>query len=207
MAGDRRRSHEGQGLDVGMRDQRVHRLLVAMHHVEHAVRQAGLAQQFGQAQRGRGIARSEGLSTKVLPQAIATGNIQHGTIMGKLNGVMPAPRLAAGACSVVDAAADLVGVLALEQMGNAAGELHHFDAARDLAPGVGEDLAVFAGDELSQLVLMLVQQRLEVEDAGALSGGVSAQAGKAALAALTASATSSLGRPAESRTRLRRWRD
>ena len=34
--------------------------------------------------------RSEGLSTNVLPQAIATGNIHMGTIAGKLNGVMPA---------------------------------------------------------------------------------------------------------------------
>src|SRR5574343_1164342 len=34
--------------------------------------------------------RSEGLSTKVLPQATAMGHIQHGTITGKLNGVMPA---------------------------------------------------------------------------------------------------------------------
>lgn len=34
--------------------------------------------------------RSLGLSTKVLPAAIATGNIQHGTMHGKLNGVMPA---------------------------------------------------------------------------------------------------------------------
>ena len=34
--------------------------------------------------------RSLGLSTKLLPQAIATGNIQHGTMHGKLNGVMPA---------------------------------------------------------------------------------------------------------------------
>ena len=34
--------------------------------------------------------RSLGLSTKVLPQAIATGNIHIGTIAGKLNGVMPA---------------------------------------------------------------------------------------------------------------------
>ena len=33
---------------------------------------------------------SDGLSMKVLPQAIATGNIQSGTITGKLNGVMPA---------------------------------------------------------------------------------------------------------------------
>src|SRR3954469_20300327 len=32
---------------------------------------------------------SEGLSTNVLPQAIATGNIHSGTITGKLNGVIP----------------------------------------------------------------------------------------------------------------------
>ncbi len=34
--------------------------------------------------------RSEGLSTNVLPQAIAIGNIHSGTMAGKLNGVMPA---------------------------------------------------------------------------------------------------------------------
>ncbi len=34
--------------------------------------------------------RSEGLRTKVLPQARATGNIHMGTIAGKLKGVMPA---------------------------------------------------------------------------------------------------------------------
>jgi hypothetical protein len=34
--------------------------------------------------------RSEGLSTKVLPQATAMGHIHSGTIAGKLKGVMPA---------------------------------------------------------------------------------------------------------------------
>src|SRR5688572_3841535 len=33
---------------------------------------------------------SDGLRMKVLPQAIAIGNIHSGTIAGKLNGVMPA---------------------------------------------------------------------------------------------------------------------
>src|SRR3984893_12896886 len=33
--------------------------------------------------------RSDGFSTKVLPQASATGNIHIGTIAGKLNGVIP----------------------------------------------------------------------------------------------------------------------
>src|SRR3954452_22328858 len=35
-------------------------------------------------------ARSLGLSTKVLPQAMATGCIHMGTMTGKLNGVIPA---------------------------------------------------------------------------------------------------------------------
>jgi len=34
--------------------------------------------------------RSDGLSTKALPQAMAIGCIQAGTMMGKLNGVIPA---------------------------------------------------------------------------------------------------------------------
>ena len=34
--------------------------------------------------------RSEGFSTKVLPQATAIGHIHSGTMAGKLNGVMPA---------------------------------------------------------------------------------------------------------------------
>src|SRR2546425_12851300 len=34
--------------------------------------------------------RSLGLRMNVLPAAMATGNIQQGTIQGKLNGVMPA---------------------------------------------------------------------------------------------------------------------
>ena len=33
---------------------------------------------------------SEGLSTKVLPQTMAIGNIHSGIMAGKLNGVMPA---------------------------------------------------------------------------------------------------------------------
>src|ERR1044072_7303845 len=40
--------------------------------------------------RAEGGARSPGLRPKVLPHAIAIGNIQHGTMHGKLNGVMPA---------------------------------------------------------------------------------------------------------------------
>ena len=40
--------------------------------------------------KGTDGSRSDGLSTKVLPQTIARGHIHNGTIAGKLNGVIPA---------------------------------------------------------------------------------------------------------------------
>ena len=96
--------------------------------------------------------RSLGLSTKVLPQAIATGNIHIGTIAGKLNGVMPATtpeRLAEGVG--VDVGRDLVGVVTLEQARDAAGELDDLEPALHLAQRVGEHLAVLVGDQLGDL--------------------------------------------------------
>ena len=73
-----------------MREQRVDRFLVAVHDVEHAVGQARLLQELAPGAATSSGSRSEGFSTNVLPQAIATGNIHIGTIAGKLNGVMPA---------------------------------------------------------------------------------------------------------------------
>ena len=47
-AGDAGRSDEGHGHDVGMGDQCVDGLLAAVHDVQHAVGQTGLAEQFGE---------------------------------------------------------------------------------------------------------------------------------------------------------------
>ena len=83
--------------------------------------------------------RSLGLRTKVLPAAMATGNIQQGTMQGKLNGVMPATTPSGWrSVQLSMPRRDLVGEVALEQLRNAAGELHHVDAAHDLALRVGE---------------------------------------------------------------------
>ena len=73
----------------GVVEERVDGRLVAVHHVEHAVGQARLGPQLGDEHRRRG-SRSLGLSTNVLPVAIATGYIHIGTMAGKLNGVIPA---------------------------------------------------------------------------------------------------------------------
>jgi hypothetical protein len=60
-----------------------------VHHVEHAVRQTRLGIQLGHPIRHAGIALG-GLSTNVFPVAIAIGCIHNGTMIGKLNGVIPA---------------------------------------------------------------------------------------------------------------------
>ena len=73
----------------GCVEQRVDGLLVAVHHGEHPVGQAGLCPQLAISSDADG-SRSLGLRMKALPQAIATGNIHMGTMAGKLNGVMPA---------------------------------------------------------------------------------------------------------------------
>ena len=96
---------------------------------------------------------SEGFRTNVLPQAIATGNIQSGTIDGKLNGVMPTQtptgwRLV----SQSTLGAMFSQRLAHEQAGDAAGELDHLDAALHLGPRLGERLAVLARDQGRQLL-------------------------------------------------------
>ena len=54
-------------------------------------------------------------------------------------------------------------MLPLEQMGNAAGKLHHFQPAGQLTLRIGEDLAVFTADELGQLISVLLHQLLEAE--------------------------------------------
>jgi hypothetical protein len=89
--GDRRRADEADRLDVGMVEDRVDRLLVAVDDVEDAGRQAGLHQQLGQcASARRRIALRRLQDEGVAAGDGRGGNIHIGTMAGKLNGVMPA---------------------------------------------------------------------------------------------------------------------
>ena len=68
----------------------------------------------------------------------------------------------------VDAGAGAFGELALQQVRNAAGELHHLEAALDVALGVGEGLAVLGGQQPGEVVVFGLHQLEELEhDAGA----------------------------------------
>ena len=60
-----------------------------MDHVEHPLGSPASASNSAARSEHEG-SFSEGLSTKVLPQAMASGYIHIGTIAGKLNGVIPA---------------------------------------------------------------------------------------------------------------------
>ena len=108
--------------------------------------------------------RSEGLRMKALPAASAGPDFHSGIMAGKLNGVMPAttPSGWRMECTSMPVPA-LVGELALEQVRGAGGELHHLDAALDVALGIREGLAVFGGQQGGELVHVLVDQVHELE--------------------------------------------
>ena len=96
---------------------------------------------------------------KVLPQAMATGYIHNGTMAGKLNGVIPATTPKGFAVAVsVDIRADVAAEISLEQMRDAANEIHHLDAASDLAQRVRVSLAMLGADAAGNLLAMLIQQ-------------------------------------------------
>ena len=108
--------------------------------------------------------RSDGLSTKVLPQATATGYIHIGTMAGKLNGRDAgdhAERLAVR--PAVDVRPDIAAVLALQEMRDAAGEIDHVDAAGKLAERVFMRLAMLVGDRPCDVVGMTIEKLLEAE--------------------------------------------
>ena len=161
VLGDRGRSDKTQCLDVRMGQQRIDRDLVALDDVEHARRQPGLGQQLGHEHRARGIAlaglEDEGVAAGdghgVHPHRDHAGEVERGDAGNHAQGLAQGP--------VVDAGGDLVGEVALEELGHTAGELDDVDAAGDFALGVGEDLAVFGGDHRGQGVAVLVEQAQE----------------------------------------------
>ena len=89
VLGDRRRADEAHRRDVRVLEQRVDRLASPCTTLSTPAGRPARSSSSASSSDGLG-SRSLGLSTNVLPHAIATGNIHSGTIAGKLNGVMPA---------------------------------------------------------------------------------------------------------------------
>ena len=152
VAGDRGGADEADRGHVRVVQQRVDRLLVAVHHVEHPVGQAGLGPQLGDQQRRARVAFA-GLEH----ERVAAGDghrvhphRHHGREVERRDPGADPERLPEG--EHVDAGGDLVGVVALERRRDAAGELDDLQAALHLAAGVRDDLAVLVGDDLGDVL-------------------------------------------------------
>ena len=130
---------------VGWARSRVDCDLVAVDDVEDAVWEAGFFEHLGQKERGAGVALA-GLEDEGVAAGNGDGEHPHRHHRGKVerrDAGDDAERLAHG--PAIDAGADLLGELALEQLRDAGGELDDLKAARGFALRVGEDLAVLAG--------------------------------------------------------------
>ena len=100
----------------------------------------------------------------MLPQAIAGAALpqrDHGGEVERRDAGDDAERLAHRI--EVDARAGALGVFALHQVRDAAGELDHFEPALDVALGVGEGLAVLGGEQPGEIVVLGLDQLEEVE--------------------------------------------
>ncbi len=169
VAGDRGGADEGHGLDVGMGEEGVDRLLVAVDDAEDAVGQAGLL-----PQRGDGVDRRRVLLARLDDDGVAARDRDghepqrhHRREVERADDRHDAQALAHRVD--VDLRRGVLGEAALEQVRDAAGELGDLEAAGHLAERVGEDLAVLGGDEGGDVLLALVEQLAErEEDLGAL---------------------------------------
>ena len=65
---------------------------------------------------------------------------------------------------MIDARPRAFGIFALHHLGNAERELHDLDAAQDIAFGVGNGLAMFAGQQFGQRVIVARHQFQELHE-------------------------------------------
>ena len=129
VVGNGRGADEADGLHVRVFDQCVHCFLVALHHVEHALGQPGLLQQVGHKQAGariggagfedEGVARSNG--HREHPHRHHDREVERRDTCHHTQRLAQRP--------VVDAGADLVGEVTLQQLRNAARKFDDVDAA------------------------------------------------------------------------------
>ena len=166
VARDRRGADEADGGDVGVLEQRVDGLLVALDHGEDPVGQACVLPHLREEQRGGGV-----LLARLEHERVAAGDgvgahpqRHHRGEVERRDAGDDAERLTDRVD--VDAGRRLLGEAALEQLRDPGGELDVLQAARDLAGGVAEDLAVLGGDDGGQLVGAGVQQLAEGEQHG-----------------------------------------
>ena len=139
---DRRRADKADGTDIGMIENRVDSFLITMNDVEDTVGKSGFGQQAGQQHRRAGVALG-----RFQDEGVAAGkrhrehpHRHHRREIERGDPGHHADRLAHR--ETVDTTGNLRRVLALKRMRDAAGKFHNLDAARHLALGIVESLAM-----------------------------------------------------------------
>ena len=160
---DRGRADEAHRGDARIGEQRIHRLLVAVHHVQHSRRGARLEHQLGEPQgTGRILFR------RLEDEGVAAGDRHrehpHRHHRREIERRDPGAHTERLADRIqIHARRDVVGELAFHQVRDAAGELDHFQPSLDRPLGVGKHLAVLGSDEERELVQVALDQLLEAE--------------------------------------------
>ena len=164
VAGDRGGADEGDRCHVRVLDERIDRNLVAVHHVEDAVGQARLSEQFGHpVGRGRvflgglqddGVARRD--RDREEPQR------HHRREVERADDADDAERFAGRVH--VNTGRHVLAVLALHEARDAGRQLDDLEAARDLAHRIREHLAVLRSEDSREIFGTLVEQLAEFED-------------------------------------------
>src|SRR6476661_1460528 len=147
-----------------MGQKRVDGLLASMEDIENSVRQSCLAEQLSQlhAQTWIFLAwfQNEGVATRQ-----GDREHPHRDHCRKIKRSDPghySERLAKG--EAVDLRADLFGIFAFQQLGNAAGEFNNFKTAHQLTFGIIQNFSVLGADQQSQSVLFSFYQLPETEE-------------------------------------------
>ena len=163
VARDRRAADERHRVDIGMGEDRVHRFGVALDDRDDPVGEAGLGHQLGEADRGGRILLGR-LQHEGVPAGDGVGQHpqrhHHREVERRDAGHDP-ERLQQGVH--VDPGGDLGAVGSLQQVRDAAGELHALEATGHLAPRVVEHLAVLGGDDRGQVVAVGVDELAKAE--------------------------------------------
>ncbi len=163
VGGDIGGADEAHRRDSGVRQDGVHRRLVAVHHIEDSRGRPGLQHQLAQPHRDRWV-----LLRGLEHEGVAAGDghaehphRDHGREIKRGDPGCDAQRLAHGVD--VDAGAGAFGVFALQGVRNSAREFNDFQASLDIPLAVGQHLAVLGGEQARQLFHPGFDQPLELE--------------------------------------------
>jgi len=156
------RTDERHGLDVFMRAERIHHVLAAVYHVEHAGRHTGFQRQLHQQHRGQRV-----LLGRLEDEGVTAGNRHrehpqrnHRREVERSNPGAHADGLAQGVG--IDTTGDVFSELAHLQGADGASVLHHFQATENIALGIGNGLALLGAEDHGDALGVLADQGLQL---------------------------------------------